>query len=443
MKTLSLLFLVSLGLATSVSAGPAAIECWFVEDAGGGRLVKKPAALLLRQGPGTVPARPDLDPKFYLKVHDPAGAFQAAFKRYPREVPQPHCEMSYYMPLPTSASWASGLTPERKCPRALDGTWFMVSVSSPTVSLSSLMRPQSEPQQDPVPFTMATAVLTVFSHTPTSRVQLGQDALLDLNFAYMAPNPEADTSLALGPPPFGLEWRRQHLGKGHLLLAATPGLNEKMPAAQEGAVAFASWDDNESWGPWTGNGTLWLPAVQPSQEGTYLATIHLPYLQGQVTLELAVQKPPKVSLTPAPIVWAAPGEAPPELVCQVSHFYPSEGLEVEWELRGGPEGSYQKAKGQHWLSALRHHSDGSISVSSHLRPLPVTAKHHGMRYACRVHHSSLPALGRSAQITLEVAGLSAPSLEDGVGLFLSAFLLLGLIKALGSIAAYQSASRDS
>ncbi|XP_060045572.1 tapasin isoform X3 [Erinaceus europaeus] len=310
MKTLSLLFLVSLGLATSVSAGPAAIECWFVEDAGGGRLVKKPAALLLRQGPGTVPARPDLDPKFYLKVHDPAGAFQAAFKRYPREVPQPHCEMSYYMPLPTSASWASGLTPERKCPRALDGTWFMVSVSSPTVSLSSLMRPQSEPQQDPVPFTMAT-------------------------------------------------------------------------------------------------------------------------------------EPPKVSLTPAPIVWAAPGEAPPELVCQVSHFYPSEGLEVEWELRGGPEGSYQKAKGQHWLSALRHHSDGSISVSSHLRPLPVTAKHHGMRYACRVHHSSLPALGRSAQITLEVAGLSAPSLEDGVGLFLSAFLLLGLIKALGSIAAYQSASRDS
>lgn len=28
-------------------------------------------------------------------------------------------------------------------------------------------------------------------------------------------------------------------------------------------------------------------------------------------------------------------------------------------------------------------------------------------------------------------GLSGPSLEDGVGLFLSAFLLLGLIKALG------------
>lgn len=40
-----------------------------VEDAGGGRLAKKPAALLLRQGPGTPPPRPDLEPELYLKVH--------------------------------------------------------------------------------------------------------------------------------------------------------------------------------------------------------------------------------------------------------------------------------------------------------------------------------------------------------------------------------------
>ena len=164
-----------------------------------------------------------------------------------------------------------------------------------------------------------------------------------------------------------------------------------------------------------------------------------------------------MSLTPAPLVWAAPGEVPPELVCFVSHFYPPEGLEVEWELRGGPEDSFQKAKGQSWLSALRHHSDGSVSLSAHLQPPPATAAQHGARYACRVHHPSLPVLGRSAEVTLEVAGnsqsdqegggvlgkiwgslllpfppgLSGPSLEDGIGLFLSAFLLLGLFKALG------------
>uniref|UniRef100_A0A9L0IZD0 Tapasin n=1 Tax=Equus asinus TaxID=9793 RepID=A0A9L0IZD0_EQUAS len=356
MKLLSFLLAVVLGLATAVSAGPAVIECWFVEDAGGGRLAKKPAALLLRQGPGGPPPRPDLDPQLYLKVH---------------------------------------------------------------------------------------AVLTVFTHTPSPRIRLGEDALLDLSFAYVPPTPEAATSLAPGPPPFGLEWRRQHLGKGHLVLAATPGLAAQMPAAQDGAVVFAAWDDDEPWGPWTGNGTLWLPAVQPFQEGTYLATVHLPYLQGQVTLELAVQKPPKVSLMPAPVVWAAPGEAPPELLCLVSHFYPPEGLEVEWELRGGPEGGFQKAKGQTWLSALRHHSDGSVSLSGHLQPPPVTAEQHGARYACRVHHTSLPALGRSAEVTLEVAGLSRPSLEDGIGLFLSAFLLLGLIKVLCWAAAYWSTSKDS
>uniref|UniRef100_A0A2K6BE38 Tapasin n=1 Tax=Macaca nemestrina TaxID=9545 RepID=A0A2K6BE38_MACNE len=344
MKSLSLLLAVALGLATAVSAGPAVIECWFVEDTSGKGLAKRPGALLLRQGQGEPPPRPDLDPELYLNVH---------------------------------------------------------------------------------------VVLTVLTHTPAPRVRLGQDALLDLSFAYMPPTSEAASSLAAGPPPFGLEWRRQHLGKGHLLLAATPGLNGQMPAAQEGAVAFAAWDDDEPWGPWTGNGTFWLPRVQPFQEGTYLATIHLPYLQGQVTLELAVYKPPKVSLMPATLAWAAPGEAPPELLCLVSHFYPPGGLEVEWELRGGPGGRSQKAEGQRWLSALCHHSDGSVSLSGHLQPPPVTTEQHGARYACRIHHPSLPASGRSAEVTLEVAGLSGPSLEDSIGLFLSAFLLLGLFKALG------------
>uniref|UniRef100_G3U7L8 Tapasin n=1 Tax=Loxodonta africana TaxID=9785 RepID=G3U7L8_LOXAF len=428
----ALVLTVALGLETAVLAGPTVLECWFVEDAKGGGLTKRPAALLLRQGPEGPPPRPDLDPTLYLSVHvtDPAGALQAAFRQYPRGAPAPHCEMSSYVPLPASANWARGLTPEHSCPRALDGTWFMVSMSSQVLSLSSLLQPQPESQQEPVLITKATVVLTVLTHTPAPRIRLGQGAMLDLSFAYMPPTPEAATSLALGPPPFGLEWRRQHLGKGHLLLAATPGLGGQMPAAQEGAVTFAAWDDDEPWGPWTGNGTLQLPTVRPFQEGTYLATIHLPYLQVQVTLELAVYKPPKVSLTPAPLVWAAPGEAPPELLCLASHFYPSEGLEVEWELRGGPEGSLQKAEGQSWLSTLRHHSDGSVSLSGHLQLPPATVEQHGTRYACRIHHPSLPAAGRSTEVTLKVAGLSRPSLEDGVGLFLSAFLLLGLIKAL-------------
>lgn len=64
--------------------------------------------------------------------------------------------MSLYVPLPASAKWLSGLTPEQSCPRALDGTWLMVSMSSPYLSLSSLLRPQSEPQPEPALITMAT-----------------------------------------------------------------------------------------------------------------------------------------------------------------------------------------------------------------------------------------------------------------------------------------------
>lgn len=156
MKPLSLLLAVTLGLVTTVSAGPSAIECWFVEDVGGGGLAKRPAALLLRQGPEGPPPRPDLDPKLYLKVDDPTGTLQAAFRRYPRGAPAPHCEISRYIPLPASANWASGLTPKRSCPRALDGAWLTVSVSSSVLSLSSLLRLQPEPQQEPVLITVAT-----------------------------------------------------------------------------------------------------------------------------------------------------------------------------------------------------------------------------------------------------------------------------------------------
>lgn len=45
------------------------IECWLVEDKRGGGLTKKPAALVLRHGPGGPPPRPDLDPNLYLSVH--------------------------------------------------------------------------------------------------------------------------------------------------------------------------------------------------------------------------------------------------------------------------------------------------------------------------------------------------------------------------------------
>uniref|UniRef100_A0A8C2VNK6 TAP binding protein n=1 Tax=Chinchilla lanigera TaxID=34839 RepID=A0A8C2VNK6_CHILA len=384
MKPLSLLLALALGLARAASAGPAALECWFVEDLGGGALEKRPAALLLRQGPWAPPPRPDLDPQLYLGVDDPAGALLAALRRLPRGAAAPRCEMSRFVPLPTPATWARRLSPERSCPRALDGAWLMVSVTSPALSLSCLLRSPPEPQPAPALITMATVVLTVLTHTPAPRILLGQDAVLDLSFTYMPPTPEPAATLASGPPPFGLEWRRQHL-------------------------------------------------VRPFQEGTYLATVHLPYLQGQVALQLAVHKPPEVSLTPAPLVWAAPGEAPPELLCLASHFYPPEGLEVEWELQGGPEGGLRRAKGERWVSSLHHHSDGSVSVSGHFRPPPVTAEHHGARYVCRVRHPSLPASGHRAVVTVEVAGLSGPSLEDGVGLFLSAFLVLGLIKVLSGL----------
>uniref|UniRef100_A0A4X2LDI4 Ig-like domain-containing protein n=1 Tax=Vombatus ursinus TaxID=29139 RepID=A0A4X2LDI4_VOMUR len=323
--------------------GPSVLECWFVEEQGGGGMLrevtKRPAVLLLRQGPGEPPPRPDLDSSLYLKVY---------------------------------------------------------------------------------------VVMTVFSHSPAALVGPGKKVTLDLSFTYTPPNSGGAPS-SLGPPPFGLEWRRQHRGIGQLLLAVTPGLGGQALGSPEGAVAFAAWDEEGVEGPWSGNGTLLLPIVKPHQEGTYLATVHLPHLQAQVALELQIQKPPKVTLTPSPVVWAYPGQSPPELLCLISHFYPPEELEVAWEFQNGTGG----AGWQVWRSSYRYHPDGTVSISAYLRPPPVTVEQHGSHYICRVQHSSMKTKGLSAQVSLEVAGVSGPSLEDGVGLFLSAFLLLGLIKGMG------------
>ncbi|XP_072497839.1 tapasin isoform X2 [Notamacropus eugenii] len=360
MKSLSLLLALGILKWAAARLGPSVLECWFVEEQGGGGgmlrgVTKRPAVLLLRQGPGEPPPRPDLDSSLYLKVY---------------------------------------------------------------------------------------AVLTVLSHSPAALVRPGKNATLDLSFTYLPPNSGGAPS-SLGPPPFGLEWRRQHRGTGQLLLAVTPGLSSQALGSPEGAVAFAAWDEEGVEGPWSGNGTLLLPTVQPHQEGTYLATIHLPHLQAQVALELEIRKPPKVTLTPSPMVWAYPGQAPPELLCLISHFYPPEELEVTWEFWNRTGGGSRVADGQAWRSSYRYHPDGTVSISAYLRPATVTVEQHGSRYVCRVHHSSLKTKGLSAQVSLEVAGVSGPSLEDGVGLFLSAFLLLGIIKGMGWVASFLSPSTDT
>ncbi|XP_020855042.1 tapasin isoform X1 [Phascolarctos cinereus] len=268
--------------------GPSVLECWFVEEQGGGGMLrgvtKRPAVLLLRQGPGEPPPRPDLDSSLYLKVYDPAGSLGDSLK----ESLTPSCELNRYIPSPAASAWVAGLTPEPHSPRSLDGTWLVVSLSSPQVRLSSLLQ-LSQPQPVPSSVTIATAVMTVFSHSPAASVGPGKNAKLDLSFTYMPPNSGGAPS-SLEPPPFGLEWRRQHRGIGQLLLAVTPGLGGQALGSPEGAVAFAAWDEEGVEGPWSGNGTLLLPIVKPHQEGTYLATVHLPHLQAQVALELEVQR---------------------------------------------------------------------------------------------------------------------------------------------------------
>ncbi|XP_028909941.1 tapasin [Ornithorhynchus anatinus] len=435
----ALLLLTAAAVAHLGRAEP--LPCWLVREegpGGGGAMAravsKRPARLLLlREGQG--PPTSDPQAPLLLYVRDPEGTLERSLEPpgSPGSRTPPACELSPYTPNPAAATWAEGLTPEPRCPRALDGTWLALSVAGPDLRLAALLRAASDPWDPDARLVGATAALTVATRRPEPRVRPGRAALLDLAFSCSPPGRPA------APPALGLEWRRQHRGAGRLLLAVTPGLGPAgggRPAA-EGALAFAGWDGpGRAAGTWRGNGTLLLPAVGPSQEGAYLAAVHLPYLQAQVTLRLLVLEPPKVSLSPSPLVLDPLDPRPAELRCLLARFHPADDVHVAWEIRGGPGGPRALGDGRAdggraWLSGLRHHHDGTVSLAGYLRPPPARPAHHGARVLCRARHPALPPGGLAAEVVVRVAGLTGPSLDDGVGLFLTAFLLLGLLKALG------------
>ncbi|XP_038598169.1 LOW QUALITY PROTEIN: tapasin [Tachyglossus aculeatus] len=462
MATLALLLAASavlLALSPGRASRPPPLPCWLVREEGPGggdggampkAVTRRPAQLLLLSGGAQgqpPPPTSDPQPPLLLHVLDPDGTMEqslGSLRSAPGSSPGSSpgspapstCELSPYSPNPAAATWAAGLTPEPRCPRALDGAWLVAAIGGPGLRLTALLQAASDPWDPSARFLRATAVLTAATRSPTPRVRSGLDAPLDLAFSCWTPpgTPEED------PPALGLEWRRQHRGAGRLLLAVAPA-SHPGPAgghslAAEGAVAFAGWHGpGRSPGTWRGNGTLLLPAVAPAQEGNYLATVHLPFLQAQVVLRLHILQPPRVSLSPSPVVLDPLGLRPPEPRCLLSRFYPAEEVRVSWELRGAagarPLGDGRPDSGRAWLSGLRHHRDGTVSLEGLLRPPPGPPAPRGAaRLACRVRHPALPRAGLVVEVALHVAGSTGPSLDDCVGVFLTAFLLLGLIKAL-------------
>ncbi|XP_074872376.1 tapasin [Carettochelys insculpta] len=417
------------GLAVCLAAaGHSQLSCWFVEEAGRGvgvmpsSVTQRQALLLLRATRVGHPEMEhkvphDLEPGMVFDITDPAGALHRIplpAEGGPKKGELPSCEINAYVPQEAHVPWAAGLTPEHRSPLGLGGPWFISSIQAPAqgYGTSTVLKADKEAVSQQPAVTMATAVLSVFSHTPHLSSRLGRDVLLDCGFT--AP-----------PGPFSVEWRYQYRGAGRVVLAYD-GTSGRAHVAEEGAQLFleqgrAGADTNVS---------LRLHQVGVQHEGTYICTIYLPHLHAQQALELRVMEPPVVMLHPDPLL-VSPG-SPAELACEISGYFPLDAA-VSW-LRRGPDGARDallEYVTETWESGHRRGPDGTYSLSSFARLAPVQPGDHGAAYSCHVTHVALATPVRKS-VQLHVAGATGPSLEDAIGMFLAAFLLYGLFRLLGN-----------
>ncbi|KAG8127257.1 hypothetical protein E2320_014190 [Naja naja] len=426
----------SLGAASASppSSAAAKLGCWFVEEAGGGggsvmpsNLIQRRALLVLPPPGQRLPEaalEPDLpaevEPGLAFQLLDSSGTFWSgkepgARPRWWRAArPGPGeaevaCEINPYLPREAHVPWAAGLVVSKSsCPRSLDGRWVIATIQNPEVDfgVSTILhqeRPLPGKQPEAPRVTMATAVLSVFTRTPRLESLLGEDVLLDCGFSAPA-------------TAFSVEWRHQHGGAGRVILAYD-GAAQRMAIAEEGAQLFLD--------PGSSNVSLQLKGAQVRHEGTYICSVYLPHLQAQQAMELKIMKPPKVALRPVP--FPVPLNTHTDLACEISGYYP-QSVSVVWMWHS--PGTPPQVLLEMWESGHRQAPDGTYSFTSFARLPALQPGDQGGSYSCHVSHMGLGQAGLQRTLKLKVAGSSAPSVEDVIGLFLVTFALLGFLQVL-------------
>ncbi|KAM8793817.1 tapasin [Eudromia elegans] len=310
-------------------------------------------------------------------------------------------------------------------PRGLGDTWWALDVAAPALGLAALLQgptPAGDGDTEATVTARATVSLVVFTRTPRATRRLGDAATL--HCAFVVPTAP--------PGPFALEWRHQRAGAGRLLLAYEATTAGDTTAGDTGGdvpvgrarVARAGVELLLGRGPGdVTEVTLRRPALAPGHEGTYVCGVSVGQGRAQRELGLRLREPPKVTLSPTPLV-VAPGWGA-ELLCDAEGYYPGE-VTVTWH---GGVGGDAAAFGDTWSSGPARGADGRLRRRSGARLRPARRGDHGAAYGCAVAHEALAAPQRVTR-RLRVAGAESPSAEDTVGLFLVTFVLYGLLRWL-------------
>ncbi|XP_076158116.1 tapasin-like [Alosa pseudoharengus] len=410
-----LLITLTLAFIRASSDNCPVMECWFVQEKPGrggfsAPVTQEKSLMYIRTNSddasitqSSPPA--DIDPSRVYYVTDPA----ASFCRVPLHPPEgsvqkPQCEINPFLPQPSMVRWAASLTESGQSPIHLQADWFSVAAQGldGQLVMSSIMRAPSGSKEPQV-------ILSISSRTAAVRSRLGEQVMLDCGFW-------VDPSSPLTGSGFSVEWRYQFRGEGRLVLAYD-GKNDWLADTTETGTALDFSALHE-----TGNASLILEEAQVRHSGTYICTVYLPNLLAQVALDLEVVEPPSLSIFPSPLPLIVPGQAV-SVQCEASGFVPLS-LELGWEFVGADGQS--RSLGQGSMSGHKQASDGTYSQSSRLElDSARLGLGRGGEVTCVVKHTGGT---RKAKVTLNVIGVSAPSIEDSMAMVAVALGLYGLIK---------------
>ncbi|XP_016092310.1 tapasin-like [Sinocyclocheilus grahami] len=400
-------------------SGCPVLECWFVQEKpghGGGFSVpmsQEKSLMFIRteafseESFSRLHPPADISPSRIYYVTDPAGTFCSAALNPPKgSVNKPKCEINPFMPHASMVRWASALTDSAQSPVYLQADWFSVAAQGldQQLTLSNIMRAPSASKEPQV-------ILSVSSKTPVVRSRLGEAVLLDCGFW-------VDASSSVHGSGFSIEWRYQFRGEGRLVLAYD-GKNDRFAETSETGADIDITGLYE-----TGNASLVLEESQVRHSGTYICTVYLPHLLAQVAVDLEIVEPPSLSIYPSPLPLLVPGQV---LVvqCEASGFNPHT-LDLSWEFSGADGTS--RSLGQGSVTGHRQATDGTFSQSSRLElDSGKLGLGRGGEVTCVAKQ---PNMTRRAAATLNVIGVSAPSIEDSMAMVAVALVLYGLIKFL-------------
>lgn len=392
------------------------LECWFVADKVGrggglaGSTSQEKSLLYIRtdahsHSEESHHAPSDINPDRIYFVTDPAASLCHHSFNPPRgSIQKPECEVNPFLPQPSTLTWVSSLTDSTFSPVYLQADWFSTSLQGlhRQMGAATITRAPTGAKEHNV-------VLSVTTKTVSVQSRLGVPALLDCGFW-------SDSSSPLTSSGYAVEWRYQFRGNGRLVLAYDSRSDRVVEAEEEEATLdFAGLQEK-------GNASLILQEAKVHHSGTYICSVHLPFLMAQVAMDLQIVEPPSLSIHPSSLPLALPGQVI-TIQCEASGFAPLS-LELSWEFRGAD--GQTRSLGTGSLTGHRQSWDATYSQSSQLElDTSNLDLGRGGEVTCVAAH---PGGTRRATVALSIIGFSSPSIEDSMAMVGVALVLYGLIK---------------